>query len=104
MFKEQCALWVLFAAWPAAADRLQLSDIKSGSAAHRRCKQNTILRGPSTLGPAYNEFGYNEHTAVTSTFLCIKIIDYYVKKFGYNEHSLITSSFFCMFLFVVSGI
>ena len=28
-----------------------------------------------TLGPAYNEFGYNEHPVSTSKFLCIKIID-----------------------------
>ena len=29
---------------------------------------------PSTLGPAYNKFGYNKHSAITSRFLCIKII------------------------------
>ena len=28
---------------------------------------------PNTLCPAYNEFGYNEHPAKTSRFLCIKI-------------------------------
>ena len=28
-----------------------------------------------TLGLAYNEFGYREHPATTSKFLCIKIID-----------------------------
>ena len=28
-----------------------------------------------TLGRAYNEFGYKEHPAVTSRFLCIQIID-----------------------------
>ena len=38
-----------------------------------------------TLDPAYNEFGYNEHSAITSRFLCIKIIDCNVKKFGYND-------------------
>ena len=27
------------------------------------------------LGPAYNEFGYNEQTAFTSRFPCIKIND-----------------------------
>ena len=26
-----------------------------------------------TLGPAYNEFGYNEHPVLTNTFLCIGI-------------------------------
>ena len=57
----------------------------------------------STLGPAYREFGYNEHLVITSRFLCIKVIDRHVKKFSYNEHSLITSSFFCIFLLVVSG-
>ena len=38
-----------------------------------------------TLGPSYNEFGYNEHPAVTRESLCVKIIDSKVKKFGYNE-------------------
>ena len=47
-----------------------------------------------TLGPADNEFGYNEHTATISRSLCIKIIDCSVKKFGYNSHPLIRSSFF----------
>ena len=28
-----------------------------------------------TLGPAYNEFGYNKHLTTMSRFLCIKIID-----------------------------
>ena len=50
-----------------------------------------------TLGPAYNEFGYNEHLAYTSTFLCIKVIDSNVKEFGYNEQAILTSSFFCIF-------
>ena len=47
------------------------------------------------LGPAYNEFGYNEHPA-TTRFLCIKIIDCNVKKFDYNEYPVETSSFFCI--------
>ena len=38
-----------------------------------------------TLGPAYNE-----HPAITSRFLCIKIIECNVKKFGYKEHPLTT--------------
>ena len=53
-----------------------------------------------TLGPAYNELGYNEDPAVTSRFLCIKIIDCHVKKFVYNKDPLIMSSFFCLFLLV----
>ena len=28
-----------------------------------------------TLGSTYKEFSYNEHPALTSRFLCIKIID-----------------------------
>ena len=28
----------------------------------------------SILVPAYNEYGYNEHPAITSRFLCIKIM------------------------------
>ena len=45
----------------------------------------------TTLGPAYNEFGYNNHPATTNRFFRIKIIDYNVKMFGYNEQPLITS-------------
>ena len=56
----------------------------------------------NTFGPAYNEFGYNEDPAIASRFLCIKIIDYSVKKFGYKEHPLVTSSFFYIFLLIVS--
>ena len=57
-----------------------------------------------TLGPAYNEFGYNEHPVIATKFLCIELIDYNVKKFAYNEHPLLTSSFFYTFLLLVSGI
>ena len=35
------------------------------------------------LGPAYNEFGYNEHLAITSRFLGDKINHSSVEKFGY---------------------
>ena len=28
-----------------------------------------------TLGPTYNEFGYNEHPIITNRFLCINTID-----------------------------
>ena len=58
--------------------------------------------GPITLGPAYNEFGYNELLATMSRCHCIKIIDSNVKKFGYNEHPLVTSGFLCIFLLIVS--
>ena len=37
-----------------------------------------------TEGPAYNEFGYNEHRIEGTDFFCIKIIHCNVKKFGYN--------------------
>ena len=49
-------------------------------------RASDILVVCSTLGPAYNEFGYNEHLAVTSRFLSIKIIDYNVKKFAASTH------------------
>ena len=55
------------------------------------------------LSPAYNEFGYNEHSATTSRFLCNKIIDSNVRKFGYNEQPFITNSFFYIVLLIVSG-
>ena len=58
----------------------------------------------NTLGPAYNEFGYNEHPAISSRFLCSIIIGSNVKKFGYNEHLPTMSSFFCIFFLVVSRI
>ena len=51
-----------------------------------------------TLGPAYNDFGYNEHPTVTIGFLYIEIIDSSFKKFGYNEHPFRTKSYFCIFL------
>ena len=53
-------------------------------------------------GLAYNEFGYNEHLAITSKFLCIKIINGNVEKFGSNEPPLTASSFFCISLLTVS--
>ena len=39
-----------------------------------------VLHDTITLDPTYNEFGYSEHLAITSRFLCIKIIDYNVNK------------------------
>ena len=56
-----------------------------------------------TLGPAYNEFGYNDHQATKNRFLCMQIIDGNGKKFSLIEHQLITSSFYASFLLVVSG-
>ena len=54
-----------------------------------------------TLGPAYNEFGYNEHLP-TSRFLNIEIIDSNVRKFGYYGYPPITISFLCIYLLVLS--
>ena len=34
-----------------------------------------------TLGSTYNDFGYNEHSAEMSRFLCNNVIDCNVKKF-----------------------
>ena len=36
----------------------------------------------STLGPAYNNFGYNEYPPTAIRVFSIKIIDSNVKKFG----------------------
>ena len=70
------------------------------------CLQKGYLSGTYkgyTLGPVYNEFGYNEHrVAITNRFLCTIFIDSSVKKFSYNEYLPTTSSFFCIFLLVVS--
>ena len=56
-----------------------------------------------TLGPAYNKFGNNEHSAIASRFLCIKIIDCHVKQFSYSEHPPTMPGLFCIVLLVVSG-
>ena len=56
-----------------------------------------------TVGPAYNDFGYNEPSAITSKFLCTIIIHSNAKKFSYNGHQSTMSSFFYMFLLVLSG-
>ena len=42
-----------------------------------------LLNTTIKLGPAYNEFSYNEHLAIMSRFLRIKNIDIHVKVFGY---------------------
>ena len=57
----------------------------------------------NTLGSAYNEFGYNEHPATASRFLCTIIFDSNTKMFGYNEHPPTMHSFFLHLLLVVSG-
>ena len=46
-----------------------------------------------TLGPTYNELGYNNHPVTRSRFLCIKIIWCNVKKLVCNEYPLLMSMF-----------
>ena len=59
--------------------------LESSNLVYGRCinayHQGRIVGGSSgkfsfvvTLGPAYNEFGYNEHSAISSRFLCSIII------------------------------
>ena len=51
------------------------------------------------LGPAHNEFGYNEHSATKNSSLCTIIINSNAKKFGYNKHPPTTSILLiCAFL------
>ena len=46
-----------------------------------------VGRSSTTLDPAYNEFGNNEHPVNTTGFLCCtKYIDMSVKKFDYKEY------------------
>ena len=59
-------------------------------------RMKTTMKIESILGPAYNEFDYNEYPAITSRFLCMNIIDCNVRKLGYDEHPVITSRFLCM--------
>ena len=71
-----------------------------------RLRHNVIKTGVYiliTLGPTYNEFGYNELPPTTNPFLCIKINDFNVRKFGYCEHSPTTNNFLCVYLRVLSG-
>ena len=63
---------------------------------------NKVLAEYCTLGPAYNEFGYNQHPAVASRCLCIKVIDCNVKS-SVKQDPFVTSSFFCIFLLAVRG-
>ena len=50
-----------------------------------------IFNTQITLGPAYNEFGYNEHWAVMNRSLCLQTIASNVKKFSYNKHLLLVN-------------
>ena len=36
------------------------------------------------MGPSYNEFGYNDHAAETTRFLCIKTINVNIQTFGFG--------------------
>ena len=38
-------------------------------------RESHTATGHGTMGPAYNEFGYNDQPSVTSRFLCVKFID-----------------------------
>ena len=67
------------------------SDIVDAATQTKKGKQSRCQAGVAseiTWCPAYNGFGFNEHSAIASRFFCIKIIDYNVKKFGYNENAL----------------
>ena len=55
------------------------------------------------LGPAYNDFGYNDHLGLTSRFHRIRITDYNVEKFcctGYplkvKSHLRFLGSNYCL--------
>ena len=50
----------------------------------------------NTLGPAYNEFGYNKHSAAADV-LAIKPL---IAMFGYNE-LYNKQLFFCIFMHVM---
>ena len=59
---------------------------------------NAHTNSTNILDPAYNEFGYNEHWAVTSRFRCSKIIGKNVKRFVRERVFVFTTnSFFCIF-------
>ena len=96
---------ILGSSWPLVNFARQLSWLIYGGIASEQIYPNCVifmLSSIDTLGPAYTEFGYNDHPAKTSIFLCTILIDSNVKKFGYNEHPPATSSSFCTFL-LVSG-
>ena len=60
-------------------------------ALHYSCRQNCIDLFTQE-DPACNKFGCNKHSAVTSRFLCIKIIDSNGKKLralAYNRQFLL---------------
>ena len=59
-----------------------------------------------TLGPAYNEFGYNENPAIANNFSPQKkslLIDINVKKVYLQPVPFITNKFFWIRLLVVNG-
>ena len=56
-----------------------------------------FFRGPCTLGPAFNEFGYNEQIFLH------KITDSNVKFRLQEEHQFATKNFLCISFLVVSG-
>ena len=57
----------------------------------------------TTLGPAYNEFGYNEHPAITSNFFLWEKNTSDVKKVQLQRVPLITSKFLWIKLLVITG-
>ena len=59
-----------------------MSSLRMSCILHMSC--NLVSPVTNFISPAYNEFGYNEHPAITSRFHYIKIIDGNVKKFGCN--------------------
>ena len=50
------------------------------------CISNIGPRAKTMLGPAYNEFGYNEHPAIINKYLHVKIIYNNIEKFGYKAY------------------
>ena len=61
--------------------------------------ESTPLEGnPLTLGPVYNEFGYNEHPAITSNFSLRKkalLIDINVKNSPVTTSTTYNEEIFC---------
>ena len=63
---------------------------------HSRVTVAVWLCFPGTLGPAYNEFGYNELPPITTGFLASKSLAAIsiLEKIGYKDHPLTTSNSF----------
>ena len=57
-----------------------------------------------TLCSIYEELGYNEHPAVTNTFLLYSNHLNNVKKFHYEEHPFRRDRFFASFQSVLAGL